>query len=304
MKLGVLADIHSNSAALAVCLERLEAEQCDEYLLLGDYVSDTPYPEETMRLLYGLMSRKSCHVLRGNREEYMVRQRKILRGEAEGEKWLENSASGNLLFTYRRLTDRDLDFFEGLPFAFRYEREGFPAITCCHGSPGRTGELLFADGENTKEWLERIDTDYLIAAHTHYPGRQAVNGRLYLNPGSAGIAIGDPGRARCAVLRSREGAQGTYWEAELLSLPYDADAVVRDIFRSGLYDMAPWFASNNLHTLMTGIDRTPELVERAMELQAAETGQPAVWPRIGEQWFAQAAAELEIPDYGKLRGGR
>ena len=297
MKLGVLADIHSNSRAFAACLERLEAENCDEYLLLGDYVSDTPYTEETLRMLYDLLSRETCRALRGNREDYMISQRRILRGEQEGQKWLNNSASGNLLFTFRRLTDRDLDFFESLPVSFRYEKEDFPAITCCHGSPGRTGELLQADGENTKEWMDRIDTDYLIAAHTHYPGVTERNDRLYINPGSVGIAIDDPGLARCAILHGRE--DGKAWIPELLSVPYDAGEVVRDIFRSGLFDSAPWFVNNNLHTLITGIDRTPQMVERAMELQTAATGIPAVWPKIGEQYFEQASREMEIPDYGR-----
>ena len=216
MKLAVLSDIHSNSTALSACLDRLEAEHCDEYLLLGDYVSDTPYPQETMRMLRDLISSKPCRLLRGNREEYMLSQRSILRGEAEGEKWLSNSASGNLLFTFQRLTDRDLDFFESLPVCFRYEKEGYPSITCCHGSPEQAGELMQLNGENTKKWLTRIDTDYLLAAHTHYPGRLCLNGKHYFNTGSVGIAIDDPGRAQCVILHSRENAQGVSWEAEFL----------------------------------------------------------------------------------------
>ena len=306
MKLGVLSDIHGNSIALSACLERLEAEGCDAYLLLGDYVSDLSRPEETLRILYDLISRRRCHILRGNREDYMTGQRRVLRGEAEGEKWLANSASGNLLFTLRRLTDRDLDFFESLPVSFRFEAEGYPAITCCHGSPERTGELLQPDGENTGEWMARIDTDYLAAAHTHHPCTVFRDGRLYINPGSVGIAIDDPGHAQCAILHGRERNGEKYWEPELLSLPYDVGTAAREVFESGLFDMSPWFASSNLHTLLTGTDRTAQMVGRAMELQEQETGVPAAWPRIGEKYFARAAEELEIPDYGRKfrRGGR
>ena len=43
MKIGVMSDIHSNVVAFEACAEYLENEGCDEYLFLGDYVSDTPY---------------------------------------------------------------------------------------------------------------------------------------------------------------------------------------------------------------------------------------------------------------------
>ena len=43
MKLGIISDIHSNVIALKACIEYMEAVSCDEYLFLGDYVSDTSY---------------------------------------------------------------------------------------------------------------------------------------------------------------------------------------------------------------------------------------------------------------------
>ena len=84
----------------------------------------------------------------------MIEQRKIREKEEEEKFWLANSASGNLLYTYRQLTERDLDFFESLPITFRYEKEGYPAFTCCHGSPVNTRELLQLDSDRTKEVLE------------------------------------------------------------------------------------------------------------------------------------------------------
>ena len=42
MKIGIISDIHSNIVAFRACVDYLEEEGCDEYFLLGDYVSDTP----------------------------------------------------------------------------------------------------------------------------------------------------------------------------------------------------------------------------------------------------------------------
>ena len=119
MKVGVIADIHSNQTAFRACVDYMVNAGCEEFLLLGDFISDTAGARQTMELLYELMEQFPCHVLRGNREEYMIEQRKIREKEEEEKFWPANSASGNLLYTYRQLTERDLDFFESLPITFR-----------------------------------------------------------------------------------------------------------------------------------------------------------------------------------------
>ena len=87
MKIGIISDIHSNIVALKACIDYMESISCDEYLFLGDYVSDTPYTRETMDYLYDFMTRASCQFLRGNREEYMLTQREVIANNREKERW-------------------------------------------------------------------------------------------------------------------------------------------------------------------------------------------------------------------------
>lgn len=297
MKVGVIADVHSNQIAFRACVDYMINAGCEEFLLLGDFVSDTAGTRQTMELLYELMKQFPCHVLRGNREEYMIEQRRARKQKEEEKYWIANSASGNLLYTYEQLTERDLDFFESLPITFCYEKEGYPAITCCHGSPVNTRELLWLDSERTKEVLDEIDTGYLLAAHTHYPGISRHHGKTYMNTGSSGIAIGDPGYAHAIILESGQNE----WKPEFLRIPYDINQVIQDIFSSGLYDMAPWFLNNNLHILLTGTDLTPDLVHLAAKLQKENAADAKEWPHIEEKYFAQAADSLKIPDYIFMR---
>ena len=297
MKVGVIADVHSNQIAFRACVNYMINAGCEEFLLLGDFVSDTAGTRQTMELLYELMKQFPCHVLRGNREEYMIEQRRARKQKEEEKYWIVNSASGNLLYTYEQLTERDLDFFESLPITFCYEKEGYPAITCCHGSPVNTRELLWLDSERTKEVLDEIDTGYLLAAHTHYPGISRHHGKTYMNTGSSGIAIGDPGYAHAIILESGQNE----WKPEFLRIPYDINQVIQDIFSSGLYDMAPWFLNNNLHILLTGTDLTPDLVHLAAKLQKENAADAKEWPHIEEKYFAQAADSLKIPDYIFMR---
>ena len=296
MKLGIISDIHSNIIALKACIEYMESVSCDEYLFLGDYVSDTPYTRETMDFLYEFMTKASCHFLRGNREDYMLAQREVIENNREKEKWSWNSASGNLLFAYEQLTERDFAFFEDLPITFRYENEGYPAITCCHGSPASSRELMLVGQDNTKTWLDAVDTDYLLCAHTHYPGEMEYHGKHYYNSGCVGIAINDCGFAQCMILEDVTRNGKTEWKPTFLKISYDNKKVVDDIRSSGLLDKAPWFINSNIQILLTGIDYSAELVAVA-SAKAAKVDKDATWPRIDEKYFEEAAKEVGVPEY-------
>ena len=301
MKIGIISDIHSNIVALKACIKYMESVPCEEYLFLGDYVSDTPYTRETMDYLYDFMTKASCHFLRGNREDYMLAQREAVANHKETERWLWNSASGNLLFAYEQLNEKDFQFFESLPITFQFKKEKYPTITCCHGSPESTRELLLFDRDNTKTWLENIDTEYLISAHTHFPGEMRYQGKHYFNSGCVGIAIGDCGFAQCLILEDIMENGRIEWKPTFLKIPYDNKKVVEDIRKSGLLDKAPWFINSNIQILLTGIDHSAEMVNAAAN-KAKEVDKEATWPRIEEKYFEAAAKELGIPDYrGKGR---
>ena len=99
MKVGVIADIHSNQTAFRACVDYMVNAGCEEFLLLGDFISDTAGARQTMELLYELMEQFPCHVLRGNREEYMIEQRKI-REKEEEEKLLASQFRQRQSFVY------------------------------------------------------------------------------------------------------------------------------------------------------------------------------------------------------------
>jgi len=298
MRIGIMSDIHSNIIAFREVASYLDNMSCDEYFLLGDFVSDTPYTKETMEYLYDFIGKHTCHVLRGNREEYMLGQRDSLKRGAQKEKWLWNSASGNLLFTYQQLNDKDLDFFETLPVSFVFEKEGYPSITCCHGSPANTREWLQLDSDITKNWLDKIDTDYMICAHTHFPGKLEYGKKQYFNSGCIGVSINDAGFAQCMVIDSETIDGEVVWLPTFIKVPYDNLKVVDDIISTGMLDKAPWYMNSNIQILTSGIDHAGEMVWRANDL-AKEAGETDVWPLVKEKYFEEAAAYFGVPDYRK-----
>lgn len=296
MKIGVISDIHSNAIAFEACTGYLEKEGCDEYLFLGDFISDTPYTRETLDHLYEFTKKHTCHLLRGNREEYMLNQRKAIKEGIDDQIWIYNSASGNLRYSYELLTDEDLDFFEKLPISFEYSKQGYPTIKCCHGSPVSTRELIQLDSDKARYWLQQISEDYLLCAHTHFPGEYSFGGKHYFNSGCVGIAINDPGYAQCMILKDVISNGKITWQPEFLKIPYDNKKVVQDMFSSGLLEKAPWFINSNIQILLTGTDHSAEMVALAIELsQNAE--EKRVWPLISEEYFELAAKKVGVPDY-------
>lgn len=71
-RLALISDVHGNYKALEAFLEYIEEHPVDGIICLGDYVTDSPYPERTMELLHKMRETRDCCMLRGNREDYLL----------------------------------------------------------------------------------------------------------------------------------------------------------------------------------------------------------------------------------------
>lgn len=240
-KLGVLGDIHSCAPALRACVARLLAEGAEGFLLLGDYLTNCPDPEETMDQLRDLMARYPCYALRGNREEYLLRWQS---GEEKG--WTPSPKTGSLLYTAIHLSEESWRWLETLPQTLRVEVAGCPPLRIAHGSPQVTRGFLYPNYRACREALEKLDTDWLVCGHTHRQGIFRWQGRTLINPG----AVHWRNTACCALLTGT--ADG--WTAELLTLPYDTGAYARQVLQSGMAPMAPVWTQVVAEELRTGGD--------------------------------------------------
>ena len=92
-KIALVSDIHGNYRALEAFLDILADHPVDGIICLGDYVTDSPYPERTMALLQEMRQRYPCYMLRGNREDYLLNNRD------NHENWKRSSANGALYYT-------------------------------------------------------------------------------------------------------------------------------------------------------------------------------------------------------------
>ena len=241
-KIAVIGDIHSNHIGLERCIEDALSRQVDEFLFVGDYISDCPYPQKTMDIIYEMKKNYPCTFIRGNREDYMLQHRKN-----PTERWIYSSCSGSLLYTYENLREKDFQFFEQLDIKGIYRKEGYPAFRYCHGSLTKSNELLLPDNPNMEKIMEQLDVDYLVSGHTHIQESRMYGRKKLIHPGAVGIAWYYEGKAQYMIFHGNP--QG--WEEELLQLEFDVDKVAEEFKESELFQKAGYWAKLSLHTLYT-----------------------------------------------------
>lgn len=290
MKVAVFSDIHANQSALCACIDYLEKrkqngqEPISAILLLGDYISDCPYPQRTMELLYNLELRYPCYWLRGNREEYMLAYQ-----ENPNKDWKESSSTGSLLYTYNNLSRKEMDFFRSLPITDRIVFEGYQPLRICHGSLTDTRETLYPNNGKPEYYLKRIEESYLLCGHTHRQCEVIWEGKRFWNPGALGMPFGVKGNTIFSILTAT--ADG--WDCEWVTIPYDIEAELRQFEESGLNRIANIYALVTRLGLIYGKNVLIETVTLAESL-AEQEGVDVKHLNLPEKYWEEAARRLKI----------
>ena len=283
MDIAVLSDIHGNYVALVKCIEYALARDIDTFIFLGDYIGELAYPQKTMEILYGIKEQCSCYFVKGNKEDYWINYRK------EGWKgWKKyDSTTGCLAYAYENLTEKDIRFFEGLSHVAEVNISGYPAITICHGSPNNPREELKPDKENTYKIMEQEKNSLILCGHTHRRGKIEHAGKMVLNAGSVGISLDGDSKAQFLILHGEESG----WSHEFISVDYDREKVISELYVSGLTTLAPYWCKITEALLRKGTVSHGSVLSKAMELCKQDKG-VCNWPEIPERYWELAVAEM------------
>ena len=235
MKLGVIADVHGNEVALRAVLEDAAGYHVDRWWALGDLVLFGPRPAETLELLRGL---PGVAMLRGNTDRY------VLTGEQPAPHATAADAAGrvDLVERYaamaagigwtRGVLDQagTLDYLATLPAQLHLSFPGGVAVLGVHASPGADDGPGIDPGlpdDLLHGLLAGCGAGVVVGGHTHCQTDRMVAGIRALNPGSTGMPR-PAGHAGWLLLTG--GGPGDLI-AEQHRVPYDIDAVVRDLHR-------------------------------------------------------------------------
>ena len=279
-RLALIGDIHGNYKALEAFFAYIEKKEVDGIICLGDYVTDSPYPQRTLSMLYEMQKKYPCEMVRGNREEYLIDNFHNPKG------WKPSSASGALYYTAQHVTEEDIRYFESLPSVKKLSFPGCPPTLFCHGTPADIRGNVMENPALKEEALRELEEDYLFGGHDHHQELDSMFGKTYLNPGSLGFAIDGRGRhAQFAMLETREAGGKISYQSELVSIPYDVDSFLKDFTEAGLDECGMVLNRGIKKTLTTGVNYFYMAVCEAVRISGKPTMEisEAVWQQAAER---------------------
>lgn len=114
----VIGDIHGALKALEQVITRVNPQQHDQLIFLGDYVDGWSQSQEVIQYLMDLEKRQPCIFIKGNHDAWC---QEWLNGEKPDENWLIHGGQATV-DSYRPLTarqkNRHLHFLERMPLYY------------------------------------------------------------------------------------------------------------------------------------------------------------------------------------------
>lgn len=227
MKILVVADIHSNWAALSAIQESFDA--C---LMLGDVVD---YGTDPLPCI-DWCRQHADYAIRGNHDHAVAQH--VAPQEGGGFRRL---ARGTRPLHWDLIDAPRMRYLARLPITAHLELDGL-GYYLVHATPrDALDEYLSNDPEAWSVRLKDVQADVICVGHTHRPFCLELDGKRVINPGSVGQPRdGDP-RAAYAVIENGN--------VEFRRVDYDIDAALRQMRESGV---EPWVTDLSAALLKSG----------------------------------------------------
>jgi predicted phosphodiesterase len=153
MKYAIIADIHSNLAALKVVLEDIKSQRCTHTICLGDIVGYYSYPKECVDLIRTM----NIPSVKGNHDDYCSTD-----GPLDG---FNQAAAEAVRWTREQLTEDDRRWLHSLPLTMVVS--GFTLVHATLEGPERWGYVF--DKLAAAAHFEHQTTQVCFFGHTHVP---------------------------------------------------------------------------------------------------------------------------------------
>jgi len=216
VKIGIIADPHSNLAALKAVLK--DMPKVDGLICAGDLVGYGAEPNEVVALARA----RNMRTVLGNHDYGAV---------ARDTSGLNPIAARAVLWTADNLREDNVKYLRGLAEELKLTFGG-RRIYVVHGSPrDHLFEYVFPDLSN-REFLEltrEVEADVIVLGHTHVPMNRVIQGKLILNPGGVGQPRDRDPRASYMLLSIDGGIKVEHRRVE-----YDAGQAAKKIEAAGL----------------------------------------------------------------------
>lgn len=214
MKIGIIADIHSNLRALEAVLRNFKKQHVDKIFCVGDMIGYYHNPVEVINLLQSIKA--NCTL--GNHEAYLLGYKKC-----SIEKW-------RLCFldlVKEKLTADQFNWLKELPDRLELTINS-KKIAFFHGSPwDHLEEYIYPDFNDFGKFGE-FSYDFIFLGHTHHKMLKFLQNMRIVNPGSCGQPRDEKNKANAVILNLDKN------KVTFLRETYDVAKTIKEAKRAGV----------------------------------------------------------------------
>lgn len=216
MKIAVLSDIHGNIVALEEVLKDAKKQDVDEYIVLGDIITDLPFTDEVIDKIREL----TPYVIKGNRESYLL----TYEDTKEDDKWKTLQAKSVVCYLDHTRQD-NIEYMRNLPDNLVLEFEGVK-MRAVHGSPYDVAELLYFNTPLMDKVFNELEEDILVYGHNHEKASyKEKDGKIVAQVGTLGMHNNGIGKPQYTIITCENGKASL----EVKTIDYDKEELKKRI---------------------------------------------------------------------------
>lgn len=157
MKYAIFSDIHANTEALSVALNKCNELGVNKYLCLGDIVGYNSNPKECLDIMRSL---DIAGVVKGNHDEYVSNNDEVMEG-------FNPYAKQAVLWTKAQLDQDDLDWLANLPLKTTIREANITLVHATLDTPDAWGYIF--DTHHAADNFSYQFTQLCFCGHSHIP---------------------------------------------------------------------------------------------------------------------------------------
>jgi predicted phosphodiesterase len=263
---AVISDIHGNYPALKAVVDDAMAKGAEVFLLLGDYIRDTPTLDEVVDTIRTL---PNCTAILGNGDIGVISLGKTKPEHCEFEQMLPN------FWAYKNLSEQNLNYLKSLPESTDIKLTSGKTLHLSHSislihhkssafhsgdyarkmerSPFTIEEGIRNMQKASEEYSEEVAAypgDICLFGHNHLQYSGSVTGKILLNPGSCGMPSDYDIRAPYAMINDT----GDTVEFQLHRVEYDVEQTIKAVLEFNGFPHAQFWGKLRAAILKTGSD--------------------------------------------------
>ena len=227
VKIGIITDIHSNIAALKSIWAEFERRDVEYAICLGDTVGLGARPEECLQFLRA-HQKQLLACVRGNHENYLLEALPVHNHGDATKSVLPKEILDLFRWNHNQISADSTEFLRQFRKETVVEIAGHTIFVSHYpvDTNGQYKTFYFTPTiDECREIFADKPGDIFLFGHTHLRDyHRGRDGKIFINPGSAGCPIGTDSASAGILSLSR-----TQVDYEQLDVSYDIDTTIEDM---------------------------------------------------------------------------